>query len=152
MLLNVNSETSETKNIMWILLCCSLLNQMAPGSIAAFIIQLNKNPPCWCLSPLHRCQHEVSWQPVWGQSHQQEVLEGQRVASSLPRPLPPRLLPLGVPQVEGLQPTPCHPQRAAGQHHQGGGSAWPAMMRRATLDERARAAKCIAAGGGHFEK
>ena len=28
----------------------------------------------------------------------------------------------------------------------------PAMMRRATLDFRSRAAKCIAAGGGHFEK
>jgi len=28
----------------------------------------------------------------------------------------------------------------------------PAMMRRATLDMRARAAKCIAAGSGHFEK
>ena len=28
----------------------------------------------------------------------------------------------------------------------------PAMMRRATLDFRSRAAKFIAAGGGHFEK
>ena len=28
----------------------------------------------------------------------------------------------------------------------------PAMMRRAMLDMRARAVKCIAAGGGHFEK
>ena len=28
----------------------------------------------------------------------------------------------------------------------------PAMMRRATLAMKARAAKCIAAGGGQFEK
>ena len=28
----------------------------------------------------------------------------------------------------------------------------PAMVRRAMLDMRARAAKCITAGGGHFEK
>ena len=28
----------------------------------------------------------------------------------------------------------------------------PAMMRRAMLDMRERAVKCIAAGGGHFEK
>ena len=28
----------------------------------------------------------------------------------------------------------------------------PAMMRRAMMDMRARAVKCIAAGGGHFEK
>ena len=28
----------------------------------------------------------------------------------------------------------------------------PAMVRRAMLDMKARAVKCIAAGGGHFEK
>ena len=28
----------------------------------------------------------------------------------------------------------------------------PAMVRRAVMDMKARAVKCIAAGGGHFEK
>ena len=30
-----------------------------------------------------------------------------------------RLLPMGLPEVKGLQPSPGHPLPAAGQHHQG---------------------------------
>ena len=49
--------------------------------------------------------------------NQQEVSAGQGVDSSIPRPLPPRLLPLGLLEVQGVQPSPCHPQPAAGYHH-----------------------------------
>ena len=33
-------------------------------------------------------------------------------------------LPLGVSGVQGVQPTPFQLQRAAGQHHKGGGTDW----------------------------
>ena len=63
-----------------------------------------------------------------------------------------RLLPLGLPEVKGLQLSPGHPWPAAGQHHQGDCPDHPVMVRGAMLEMKTRAQKCIDANGGHFEK
>ena len=67
--------------------------------------------------------------------------------------LPPQLLLLGLPQVQGLEPT---PSATLNQLHTNisreVAQIDPAMVRRAILDMRARAQKCIDGNGGHFEK
>ena len=80
------------------------------------------------------------------------MLEGQRVASSLPRPLPLDFCLWGFLKSKVYSPRPATLNQLQANITREVAQIDPAMMRRAMLDMRARAVKCIAAGGGHFEK
>ena len=68
--------------------------------------------------------------------------------------LPPQLLLPGLPQVQGLQPSPCRPATVNQLQANISEVAQidPDMMKRTMLDMRERAVKCRAAGGRHLEK
>ena len=69
--------------------------------------------------------------------------------------LPPQLLLLGLPQVQGLQPSPCRPatvNQLQANISKEVAQIDPDMIKRTMLDIRERAVKCRAAGGRHMEK
>ena len=85
------------------------------------------------------------------QVDQQEVLAEQGVASSIARPLPAKLLPLGPSHVKGQQPSPCRPatlNQLQANISEEVAQINPAMMRRAMLDMKAKTVKCNPAVGG----
>ena len=69
-----------------------------------------------CLTFSFDFYSETKTSYVIGIQVDQQVLAEQGVASSIPRSLPAKLLPLGPPHVKGQQPSPSHPQPTPGQH------------------------------------
>ena len=82
----------------------------------------------------------------------QEVLEGKGMASSIPRPLPLDFCLWGYLKSKVYSPRPANLNELQANITREVAQIDPAMVRRAILDMKARAVKCIAANGGHFEK